>query len=123
MTAITQNQPKDEKPGDKKIPYMEIIFGAIFLIFVFAALASTTQTSSEKAASLMSLFFVLLICYVCCKYSFRKKEDKSSPQQQQQQVIQIGGHEARPMRVCPKCGLQNDRENKFCADCGNKLRD
>jgi protein-S-isoprenylcysteine O-methyltransferase Ste14 len=123
MTTITQNNQKDEKPEDKKIPYMEIIFGVIFIFFVFAVIASTTETSSAKASSLIALFFTFLICYICCKYSSRKKEDKSPPQQQQQQVIQIGGHEARPMRVCPKCGLQNDRENKFCADCGNKLRD
>lgn len=41
-------------------------------------------------------------------------------QQQQQQVV-IQGEAQGKKRVCPKCGWQNDREAKFCSDCGFKF--
>lgn len=42
-------------------------------------------------------------------------------QQQQQQQVVIQGEAQGKKRVCPKCGWQNDREAKFCSDCGFKF--
>lgn len=42
-------------------------------------------------------------------------------QQQQQQQVVIQGEAQGRKRVCPKCGWQNDRDAKFCSDCGFKF--
>jgi len=38
--------------------------------------------------------------------------------QQQQQQITIPGTEEEPKRICPKCGMENNRAATFCGDCG-----
>ncbi|HHT9139080.1 MAG TPA: zinc-ribbon domain-containing protein [Candidatus Wunengus sp. YC60] len=42
-------------------------------------------------------------------------------QQQQQQQVIIQGEAQGKKRVCPKCGWQNDKDVKFCGDCGFKF--
>ena len=42
-------------------------------------------------------------------------------QQQQQQQVVIQGEGIGKKRVCPKCGWQNDKDAKFCSDCGFKF--
>lgn len=41
---------------------------------------------------------------------------KGRGQYQQQQVV-VHNNEKK-MRICPKCGWQNERDTKFCGDCG-----
>jgi ribosomal protein L40E len=33
----------------------------------------------------------------------------------------IQGEASVKKRICPKCGLENDRDAKFCSDCGFKF--
>lgn len=56
------------------------------------------------------LVFIVLIWFLF----FRGRQ-----QQQQQQVV-IGDIKDRK-RICPKCGWQNDKDSKFCSDCGLKF--
>jgi uncharacterized membrane protein YvbJ len=60
--------------------------------------------------------FVLIIIAVVIWFLFFR----GHRQQQQQVVIQNSG-EKKNMRVCPKCGMQNDKDAKFCNDCGFKF--
>jgi len=73
-------------------------------------LLSNPQEFGETVSAILSLFFWLVICYVCFKFCGGNKQ-----QQQQQVVVQTGD---KKMRVCPKCGMQNDVTSKFCSDCG-----
>ena len=63
--------------------------------------------------------FVLIIIAVVIWFLFFRGH-RQHQQQQQQVVIQNSG-EKKNMRVCPKCGMQNDKDAKFCNDCGFKF--
>ncbi len=39
-------------------------------------------------------------------------------QNKEKQQIVIQSNNNIKVRICPKCGWQNDRDNKFCGDCG-----
>lgn len=70
-------------------------------------------------AILELIFWILVIIgsvLLMVRFLFRNRQQ----QQQQQQVI-IQGDNQKRKRVCPKCGLQNDRDAKFCSDCGFKF--
>lgn len=119
MPLITQNSQKEEK---SKLPIMEIGFVVVMVIFAIMIIASS-KSPNDAASGICGWGFILFICYICCKYAeYSKKKEDVGQHQQQQQVIQIGTTEAKPMRVCPKCGMQNDRESRYCSDCGNTLR-
>lgn len=60
------------------------------------------------------LFFIILIWLLFFKGNQRQ-------QQQQQQQIVIQNDYQRNRRICPKCGWQNDKDTKFCSDCGFKF--
>jgi len=67
----------------------------------------------------INLVIILLSAYLA--YQDAKKFGYEPRQQQQQQQVVIGGVEdnnKKSKRICPKCGMENDRENKFCSDCG-----
>ncbi|MCZ7398186.1 MAG: zinc-ribbon domain-containing protein [Candidatus Methanoperedens sp.] len=62
--------------------------------------------------------FVLIIIAVVIWFLFFRGHRQ---QQQQQQVVIQNSGEKKNMRVCPKCGMQNDKDAKFCNDCGFKF--
>ncbi len=62
---------------------------------------------------LFVIFIILIIIGAGILFLFRGR------QQQQQQIV-IQGETGRK-RICPKCGWQNDKEAKFCSDCGFKF--
>ena len=61
---------------------------------------------------------ILIIIVVVIWFLFFKGNKQ---QQQQQQQVVIQGDWAGKKRVCPKCGLQNHGDAKFCSDCGFKF--
>jgi cbb3-type cytochrome oxidase subunit 3 len=69
-------------------------------------------------SAIIGLLFLLVICYICFKYSGRRKQQ----QQQQQQIVVQTGDRDKKMRVCPKCGMQNEVTNKFCSDCAYEFK-
>lgn len=46
---------------------------------------------------------------------------KRLSQQQQQVVVNSREVNKKMKRICPKCGWQNDMDNKFCGNCGYKF--
>jgi ribosomal protein L40E len=85
------------------------ITGLVAFVFMIMLL-SNPQQMGESVTAIFSLLFWLLICYVCFKFCGGNRQ-----QQQQQVVVHTGGTK---MRVCSKCGMQNDVTSKFCNDCG-----
>lgn len=99
------------KNPNAKYAYIGIIVAVIFTI---AAIADPEATIG-MISSVISLLFWLFVCYLIFKFCFR-----SQKQQQQQQVVINNSN--KKVRVCPKCGLQNDIDNKFCSDCGHEFK-
>jgi hypothetical protein len=62
--------------------------------------------------------FIIVVVAVIIWFLFLRRRHH---QQQQQQQVVIHGEAHDKKRVCPKCGWQNDRESKFCSDCGFKF--
>lgn len=68
--------------------------------------------------NLVGLLFLLVMCYICFQFNARaqqqKQQQKQTQEQHQQVIVQTSD---KKMRVCPKCGMQNDVTNRFCSDC------
>ena len=77
--------------------------------------------ATDPFSGIFGLIFLLVICYFCFKYSGRNKQQQQNQQQQQQIVVQTGLGDKK-VRVCPKCGMQNDVTNKFCSDCAYEFK-
>ena len=66
---------------------------------------------------------LLIIAIIVLLFRGRRRPQQQHHQQQQQQqsvVIQNEGLDKK-LRVCSKCGLQNEMEAKFCNECGFKF--
>ena len=61
------------------------------------------------------LLFIAIIVFLL---RGRKRQQQ---QQQQQQVVIQNESPGKKLRVCPKCGWQNETDAKFCNDCGFKF--
>ncbi|WP_048126194.1 zinc-ribbon domain-containing protein [Methanosarcina lacustris] len=110
MGLQEQIEEFNKKPN-AKYAYIGLILAFLFTI---AALADPEATIG-MVFSIISLLFWLAVCYFIFKFCFR-----SQKQQQQQQVIVNNSN--KKVRVCPKCGLQNDVDSKFCSDCGYEFK-
>jgi len=93
------------------------IGGILALLFIFGLL-SNPKAMGETLSVIIGLFFWLVICYICFKFFGRSKQQ----QQQQQIVVQTGDRENK-LRVCPKCGMQNDVTSRFCSDCAYEFKE
>lgn len=92
------------------------IGGILALLFIIG-LISNPKVMGETLSAIFGLIVWLIICYFCFKFCGRGQQQQQ--QQQQQIVMQMGD---KKMRVCPKCGMQNDVTNKFCSDCGYEFK-
>jgi Predicted membrane protein len=100
------------KRPNAKYAYIGLI---VAFIFTIAALADPKATIG-MISTVISLLFWLLVCYFVFRFCSRNQQ-----QQQQQQQITINNSNKK-VRVCPKCGLQNDIDSKFCSDCGHEFK-
>ncbi|AYK16168.1 MAG: zinc-ribbon domain-containing protein [Methanosarcina flavescens] len=110
MNLQEQIEEFNKRPN-AKYAYIGLIIAVLFTI---AAIADP-QATIGMFFSIISLLFYLLVCYFIFKFCFR-----SQKQQQQQQVVINNSN--KKARVCPKCGLQNDIDSKFCSDCGYEFK-
>ena len=101
----------------------------LFSIRKFIYLQNTDKGISLKYSSkiqvMIDLAFglgeiiIILVIIVALIWLIFLRVNRQRQQQQQQIVIQSGNE--KTMRVCPKCGCQNDKEAKFCSDCSFKF--
>lgn len=93
------------------------ILGLAIFVFIIAVL-SDPQKRSEIfnfiAGLLFWLIVFLFILGACCSGARQQQQQ----QQQQQVIVQTAGTK---MRVCQKCGMQNDVTSRYCSDCGYEL--
>ncbi|MFZ3383243.1 MAG: hypothetical protein WA144_04885 [Candidatus Methanoperedens sp.] len=97
------------------------IAGILAVLFTIG-LISNPKAMGETVSMIVGIIFWLIICYVCFKYFGRNKQQQQQNQQQQQQIVVQTGLGDKKVRVCPKCGMQNDVTNKFCSDCANEFK-
>jgi uncharacterized membrane protein YvbJ len=64
------------------------------------------------------LIFVLIVIYWFTFPGVKKALDKFVRSKQRQQT----GGKDKKMRICPKCGMQNDGTSKFCSDCAYEFK-
>lgn len=112
MGLQEQIEEFNKKPN-AKYAYIGLI---IAVIFTLATIADPEATIG-MIFSIIALLFYLLVCYFIFKLCFRSQKQ----QQQQQQQVVINNSNKR-MRICPKCGLQNDIDSRFCSDCGYEFK-
>jgi amino acid permease len=112
MGLQEQIEEFNKKPNAKYV-YIGLI---IAFIFTIAAISDPKATAGTISA-IISLLFWLFVCYFIFKFCFRSQKQQ---QQQQQQVVINNSN--KKVRVCPKCGLQNDIDSKFCSDCGYEFK-
>ena len=68
------------------------------------------------------IIVVLLLIIAIIVFLFRGRKQHQHQQQQQQQSVVIQNESpGKKLRVCPKCGWQNETDAKFCNDCGFKF--
>jgi uncharacterized paraquat-inducible protein A len=114
MGLQEQIEEFNKKPN-AKYAYIGLILAVLFTIVAIA----DPEASVAMLFSIFSLLFYLLVCYLLFKLCSRSQEQQQQQQQQQQVVI---NNSNKKVRVCPKCGLQNDIDSKFCSDCGYALK-
>lgn len=109
---MTVKEKFEELNKDPKAIYYYIV-GIVAVLFVLGFIADPKAMGST-VGMIIGIIFWLAMCYFCYKFFFRSPRYQQQ-QQQQQVVVQTGDN--KKMRVCPKCGMQNDVASKFCADC------
>jgi len=94
------------------------IAGIIGFIF-FLGVISNPEAMGATLSGIIAIVFWLIVCYFCYKFCGRSQPQQQ--QQQQQTIIHTGDKGDKKMRICPKCGMQNDVANRFCSDCANEF--
>ena len=61
---------------------------------------------------------LLIIAIIVFLFRGRRRPQQ---QQHQQSVVIQNESQGKKLRVCSKCGLQNEMEAKFCNECGFKF--
>jgi hypothetical protein len=105
---------------NKKPNAIYYYIGGIVVLLIIIGLISNPTAMGQTLSGIIGLILLLVICYVCFILFGRKKQQQQ--QQQQQQIVVQTGDRDKKMRVCPKCGMQNDVTNKFCSDCAYEFK-
>lgn len=109
---MTLKEKFEELNKDPKAIYYYI--GGFLAILFTLGFITNPQAMGGTIFAIISLIFWLAVCYLCYRFFYRPQQQ----QQQQQVVVQTGD---KRMRVCPKCGMQNDVTSKFCGDCSHEF--
>lgn len=73
----------------------------------------------DTISVILGLLFFWVIFMFCFKYlGVQKALDEFVRSKQRQQT----GDKDKKMRVCLKCGMQNDVTSKFCSDCAYEFK-
>jgi uncharacterized protein YacL len=104
---------KEQFEEFNKKPNVLYYYIAGIIIFLFTiGIILNPKVMGETISGIIAIIFWLIMCYFCFKFCGRNQQHQ---QQQQQQIVMQTGE--KKLRVCPKCGMQNNVTNRFCSDC------
>lgn len=108
---------------NKKPNAIYYYIAGIIGFLLFLGVITNPEAMGATLSGIIAIVFWLIVCYFCYRFCYSSHPQPQQQQQQQQQqiIMQTGDKEDKKMRVCPKCGMQNDVSNRFCSDCANEF--